>query len=237
MDNVTHAIFLAFAMFALVLGLAYSMYLINSMNSVANTLIQTTDSTRDYQTVTYDSSKISPKGSTIGSGTTKRIVGIDTVISTIYGYNQESYAVEIYDKSKNLIQIFDLTVENIIASRDTTNNEYNAYNSLYNTEGKPCYLYGAPWIGNSEYLKLRLDMFVSGQTGYINGKKIEYSNNQFAKWVKINIEDKDKAVKFTEQFIQYTYDGDTISTNGEDIETITGSRRAQNKILIIYEEI
>ncbi len=44
---------------------------------------------------------------------------------------------------------------------------------------------------------------------------------------------------FKEEFIQYTFDGETISSDdeGEEIETITGSRQAQNKILIRYKEM
>ncbi len=224
MDNVTHAIFLAFAMFALVLGLSYGIYLLGSMNSVASTLIQSTDATSDYQTVSYDSSD--------RNNPFTRTVGVDTVISTLYRYYKESFSVEIYNNKNQLVQLFDLTVENVLAGNNTLDSEWQAYNELY-SENIPSKnhvkLFGAPWIVNQEYTKQRIDMYISGQKAYINGTEVDYSGNNSLKKL---IENGDI---FEEQFIQYTYEGQTISDNsGGDIESITGSVRAKNKIIIRY---
>lgn len=221
MDNVTHAIFLAFAMFALVLGLSYGLYLLGNMNSVASTLISATDATRDYEKISYNSKA----DLDIENAKKKRIVGLDTVISTIYRYNQESYSVEIYDRDNKLMQIFDLTVEGVLNSNDTSSQEYKGFKEKYGD------LSGAPWNTNNDYIQQRIDMYVSSQKGYINNKEIDYSKIGLAskEWLGDN-------PKFSEQFIQYTYDGETISdSKGHDVESITGSRRAQNKILIIYK--
>lgn len=222
MDNVTHAIFLAFAMFALVLGLSYGIYLMGSMNSVATTLIQSNDATSDYQSVSYDSSDPDIKYT--------RLVGVDTVISTLYRYNKESFSVEIYSKNGSLHQIFDLTIENVITGESKPENpEWVAYNNLYGENGKECYLFKAPWIVGPEYTKQRIDMYVAGKKAYINGIEVDYTGENGLPGL-LN----DGKI-FEEQFIQYTYDGETISDNsGEDIESITGSSRAQNKIIIRY---
>lgn len=218
MDNVSHAMFLAFAMFALVLGLSFGIYLLGNMNSVAYTLIHSTDATSDYQTISYDSSNKENKFT--------RFVGVDTVISTLYRYYKENFSVEIYNNSKELVQVFDLTIENILAGSKDQNNpkEWDAYSELYG-DNSQCNLFRAPWIVNDEYIKQRVDMYISGSSGYINGTFVDYSINNLKKL----------GNTFEEQFIQYTYDGQTISDNlGEDIESITGNVRAQNKIIIRY---
>lgn len=231
MENVTHALFLAFAMFTLVLGLSYGIHLLSSMNLVTNTLIQTTDATADYQSVSYDSSDTTKDYS--------RIVGSDTVISTLYKYYKENFSVEIYNNENKLVQIFDLTIENKLA--DNNNNksdkEWDAYNKLYG-DGKSerfdpgtqtPYLFKAPWRVNHDAIKQRIDMYISGQKGYINETLVDYSEkNNF----KTLIENGDT---FKEQFIQYSFKGDTISSGpGEDVDTVIGSARPIKKILIRY---
>ncbi|MBP3596711.1 MAG: hypothetical protein J6J60_04855 [Clostridia bacterium] len=228
MENVTHALFLAFAMFVLALGLSYGIYLIGSMSSAADTLIQSTDATSNYQTVSYDSSD-KTKSYT-------RIVGVDTVISTLYRYYKENFSVEIYTNPANpkLHQIFDLTIENKLAGNAIQDPEWRAYNNLYNTQksGKQpelCDLFNAPWIVNQEYTKQRVDMYIAGQKAYINGVLVDYEKKGLLDLIESG------SNTFEEQFIQYTYEGQTISDNfGEDVETITGNVRAQNKIIIRY---
>lgn len=215
MDNVTRALFIAFAVMALAIGLSFGLYLTGNMNNVATKLIQAQDKTRDYESVSYDS-----------NGITNREVGIDTVISTLYKYYKESFSVEIYDKRNNLKQIFDLTTENILASGDTKDPEYIAYNLRFGkTSGVD--LFGAPWIVDNKYVKQRIDMYISGKKAYINGAEVDYTMN--------NLKALNSEV-FEEQFIQYSFDGETISdNNGEDIESITGSSRAHTKIIIRYK--
>lgn len=226
MENVTHALFLAFAMFTLVLGLSFGIYILRNMTTVSTALIKSTDHTLDYQTVSYNSSDKTQKFT--------RIVGVDTVISTLYRYYKENFSVEIYNNSKELVQVFDLTIENILAGNNTQDLEWQSYNNLYNTQknGKPpilCDLYNAPWIVNHEYTKQRVDMYIAGKKSYINGVLIDYEGDKGLPGL---IENSDT---FEEQFIQYTYDGQTISDSlGEDIESITGNARAENKIIIRY---
>lgn len=228
MENVTHALFLAFAMFALVLGLSYGIHLVGSMSSTADTLIKSTDATSDYQTVSYDSSDLNKKYT--------RIVGVDTVISTLYRYSKENFSVEIYTNSTNpkLHQVFDLTIENKLAGNNTQDPEWKAYNNLYNTQKNgtepiKCDLFNAPWIVNQEYIKQRVDMYIAGQKAYINGTLVDYEG----KGLKDLISSGNNT--FEEQFIQYTYDGETISDDfGEGVETIIGNTRAQTKIIIRY---
>lgn len=222
MDNAVQALFMAFAVIALAIGLSFSLYLIGNMSNVSKKLIQSQDATRDYQSVSYNSN----------DRTVYRKVGVDTVISTLYKYYKESFSVEIYNKNKDLVQIFDLTIENVLAGNNQQVSEWNAYNELYsenNLRDNHVNLFGSPWIGNTEYIKQRIDMYISGQTAYINGILVDYSGDNSLKELIKNGD------TFEEQFIQYAYEGQTISDNlGGDIESITGSVRAKNKIIIRY---
>lgn len=255
MDNVVQAIFLAFAMFVLVIGLSTSAYLINEMNTAAVAVIRANDKTSDYQTISFDSSGIKSRSkldtTSLDNGFRKRTVSADTVISTLYRYYKENYAVEIYDTS-GLNQLFDLTVETKINSSNSEKLQYEkeydsdgnvisinvneatpvkdalvkAYQTTYNNPSNKEYMWGAPWLGSAKDIEQRIDLYVSSKAGYIGDRYVNYKNNDFA-----SLKDK----KFSEQFIQYTFDGETYTdTNGEDVETLVGSRQELKKILIVY---
>lgn len=244
MDNVVQAIFLAFAMFVLVIGLSTSAYLINSMNTAALAVVRANDKTSDYQTISYDSSKIKSRNklnsTTSDSGFRRRTVSADTVISTLYRYYKENYAVEILEKDGTLNQLFDLSVETKINGKGTTmlsDPIEKAYMANYNDSSKPNlqYMWGAPWLGSSEDIEHRIDLYVSSKAGYIGTSYVDYSPSAklptrgFA-----SLRDK----QFSEQFIQYTFNGETFTdTNGEDVETLVESRHELKKILIIYQVI
>ena len=229
MENLSNAIFMSFTIIALIIGLSFGLYLINDLNSVADVLIKSNDSTSEYELISYDSSNIKKQGSSsLNGGTNSRMVSADIVISTLYRYFLEDFSVEIYySGSSTPAQIFDLNIEKILFPDDDSI-ESKVYNRIYGKNGI-CNLFGAPWITRTDYTKLRVDMFVSSLKGYINGTEVDYTGNGLKAHLNST---------FKEDFIQYTFDGETISSDdeGEEIETITGSRRAQNKILIRYKE-
>ena len=243
MDNVTHAIFLAFAMFALVIGLSFSVYLLNSMNSVATILIHSTDKTRNYQTVSYDSSNLLRKAklTNVDKNTAfkTRIVSVDTVTSTLYRYYNDGLTIEIYDSDGVLNQVFDLDIEQAIGGSSPLNDDIiNAYKDRYNKSNTQVYLYDAPWIGSPNLIKKRIDLYVSSKRGYIGTKLVDYesvvhtTSGTKSRGLKNLVSN---GSKFIEEFVQYAYSGDTFSEiNGDDIETITGNVKEQKKIIIKY---
>ena len=263
MDNVVQAIFLAFAMFVLVIGLSTSAYLINKMNTAALAVVRANDKTSDYQTVSYDSSKLKSRSS-LASGTTdngfkKRTVSADTVISTLYRYYKENFAVEIYDED-GFNQLFDLSVETKINSQGSVKYEKTmdqdgnvssvdiskktiledhlaeAYRANYNNINNKEYMWGAPWLGSAKDIEQRIDLYVSSKAGYIGNSFVSYKpgTGALAKRGFASMKDKN----FSEQFIQYTFNGETYTdTNGEDVETLVESQHELKKILIIYRVI
>ena len=125
MDNVSQALIIAFAVFVLVIGLSYSVYLLNGLNSVSTNLIRANDRTKDYQSVSFDSSQVASRGNLLeGKGDISayrtRTVSVDDVISTIYRYNKENFSVEIRDFNGTLNQVFDMEIEGIVSSGKKT---------------------------------------------------------------------------------------------------------------------
>ncbi len=102
-----------------------------------------------------------------------------------------------------------------------------AYNAIFGdiTNFKNYFLNGAPWLGNPELVKLRVDLFVNGKAGYINDKYLDYTNNDFYLAVQDN-------KLFKEEFINYSYTGQTLET--EDGDSLVVGANAKDKTIIIY---
>lgn len=227
MENVTRALIIAFSMLIFVVGFSYSMYLINKLTTTSNTLLESVSTTKYYD-------NIEVKGD-VGN----REVGVDTIVPTLYRYYKENYAVKIIDSDANnneLIQLFDVNIEGKIAkaaadTRNTDKELISLKNSIYNTKNNKAYLFEAPWTGSTdENTRARIDYFLNGTKGYINNTLVDYE----ATIGEGGFLGQYGTKTFEESFVEYAYEGETISTeNG--VETITGSTRENSKIIITYK--
>ena len=227
MDNAVDAIKMAFGMLVFVIAMTATIYLFNSATATTKVLLYAADKTNYYDNIEIKNEDI-----------TNRNVNIETIIPTLYRYYKENFAVQIFKKDGTLVQIFDLNIEGKVrraAGKRATlrSDEEKGLISLYGVSTKQAYLFEAPWMGNtSKDIKTRIDLYVNGKCGYINGAKVDYTTNNLKQFSSIT--------SFTEKFIQYNYKGDTISVGedeGEDgIETITGNVKPETKIVIIYKE-
>ena len=240
MENLTHALFMAFAMFVFLIALSYSMYMVRALNTTSKTLMYRIDETNKYESMELtdldDVNKDVKK---------TRTVGIDTIIPTLYRYYKESYSVKILDEAGNLMQYFDTTTEGAVMtatnSLDKTEKQ-KALISLYGaSSSNPGNLFGAPWMGNTNKdTKARIDMYVSGDAGYINNSFVDYSidygskikNSESNGYIYLNYY---KNRLFKETFVQYAYEGDTLSSEDDELQTLTGSQQISTKIIIIYQ--
>ena len=232
MENAIDAIKMGFGMIVFVIAMSAAMYLFTTASSTSQVLLYAADKTNYYDNIEVTDENV-----------TNRIVDVETIIPTLYRYFKENFAVQIYNKKGELTQVFDINIEGKVrraaATREISRTgEQRALISLYGVsdlgnpgENNP-YLFEAPWIGNtSKDIKTRIDLYVNGSCGYINGTRVSYLNNNLKKFQNNN-------AKFLEQFTEYAYKGDTISVGeGENIETITGNAKTENKIVITYREI
>lgn len=238
MEDAVHAMMMAFAVIVFVIAFTISMYMFSQITSLAETLTLYADSTLFYDNIDFES----------GKDKTTRIVNADTIIPTLYRYANEDFCVRIYanapektdSNGPELTQIFDLDLEGKVQSAiaDTTatgNNDKTqsqkanyAYKKIYNDQGKSYYLFGAPWLGNKENVKLRVDLFVKGEAGYINNTYVDYRGNAFAAAL-------DKESEFEENFVSYSWSGETMTTEEGDV-LVTGNS-PKDKIVITYKLI
>jgi len=227
MENALDAMKMAFGMLVFVIALSASMYLLNTATSTSQILLYYADETNYLDNINIDATDI----------VTKRVVNVETIIPTLYRYYKENFAVQIYNSNGDLVQIFDVNIEGKVRKAAGTTSgrrteEQKALLSLYGNTSlsrtNP-YLFEAPWIGNTNKdIKTRIDLYVKGKCAYINGTKVDYTQN--------NLLNNFANSQFEEEFIQYTYKGDTI-TSDDGTETITGSAKPEDKIVIIYREI
>ena len=113
---------------------------------------------------------------------------------------------------------------------------YNNPNGFNDGHGnnKAYYMFGVPWLGNTESLKNRVDLFINGDVGYINNELVDYRDNKFAKDVLAYKQGTGNAM-YTEQFINYSYSGETITT--DDGEVLVDGAIAKDKTIIIYRQV
>ena len=225
MENAVESIIIAFAVIVFVIALSLTTFMLSKAMTTTETLVYYSDETNYYQNIEI-AENISDTDIL-----TKRQVSIDTVINSLYRYYKENFMVRIYNKTGELVQIFDTTLEGKIysASGKISSKRTDEEKSLLLNfgRGKTANLFGAPWMGNtSKDAKSRVDLYISGQKGYINNALVNYSGKGL-KDLETNI--------FEETFIQYMYSGQTISTGeGDGIETITGNTKEKDKIIIDY---
>lgn len=168
MENLTHALYMAFAVFVFIIAFTVCLYLIDKLNITAKTLVWSLDKTAYYDSLEL-TDLISENDK--DKNNASRIVGIDTIIPSLYRYYKESFAVKILDENGNLLQYFDTTAEGKVMEAKTMTetsytkktNQQNALLSLYDAESKACFMFGAPWLGSiNKDAKTRIDMYING---------------------------------------------------------------------------
>jgi len=246
MEDAVKALYIVFAMMVLVIALSASMNLFTQAKQTADTIIFTIDESNYYDNLNASSSNI------------KRQVGIETVIPTLYRYYKENFLVRIIDENGNEIQVFDTELETAVRTAANANmtkvlndknnaigtqNEeptlqkyltYKAHRLLYNDPAKDPYMFGAPWIGSTtEDARARIDYFLYGKVGYINGTKLDYSATAVDF---LNSEEsffeKYKDATFEETFIEYEYTGQAMTS--EDGQVTLEEQDVKTKIQITY---
>lgn len=238
MEDVVQALMIAFAVLVFVIGFSVAMYMFSQVTTTAETLVFYADTTAYYDNVKIDEANTTSTDPEIREGKA-RIVNAETIIPTLYRYAEEEFCVKIYNASRELIQIFDLDLEGkiptaisdprAIESAQTQELKANyAYKQMYNDPNKKYYLFGAPWGGSKESIKTRVDFFINGDAGYINGQYVNYSDDRYNEFYKAVNERR----QFKEKFISYSWGGETMSTRDGDV-LITGSK-PKDKIVIIY---
>lgn len=222
MENITDALKMGAA--ALIFIIAFSVTMV--MFSQAR---QTTDKIVGRLNL----SEYLPKVESLGEANLTRIVGIETVIPTIYRYFQSDDDIQIkIMKDGELFQIFDTTIEDLapFSLEDATAKDKAYYDKLAKQFGDPnkkAYLFGALWSGqdNDTYYLDRINSYIYGKKSKYF-QDIDYSTREYL--MKYSNPTK---YEFEESYLEYRTDGEvSIDEYGEEIVT----RPANTKVIITY---
>lgn len=226
MENAVDALKIAFAVFVFIIALSLAMYMYTQARETADIVLQSSDIT---EFMDYTSLESVEEGATTVNGT-DRIVGLETIIPTLYRYYKENYTVLFLNSDGSPIELYQTQTNTNLWSEGYTNKYYQN-----NTDLKVCSFdvdeetsRREPWTGNNDYYKLNLDMFLSGGTFRApsgNGMDYDYSrlvgNGGFV--------EKYKDSQFRESLGEYTFN----DVNSQEVSGATNVK-GQEKRVIVY---
>ena len=206
MENAVDALKMAFAVIVFVMALSISINMFSNARETADTVLHSSDITEymQFQEAT--------------EGTESRIVGMETIVPTLYKYYKENYTVIFRDKDGKYLTIYKTQTNPDLWSDDYKKNDYYGLSDKIeicafdvDDETKR----HEPWTGSHAEYKKNIDAFLAGTNYYYpngSGDYYQYGNG-FIK----NYQDK----KFVENLGEYVYNG----TNDKD---------AKKKRVIVY---
>ena len=222
MENAVDALKIAFGVFVFTMAISITMYMFNMAKETSDVVLQSSDVTALMEYV--------ETSDMIGE---ERIVGLETIIPTLYKYFKENYTVIFLESNGKPMELYETQTDPDLWSPGYTNKYYDN-----NQDIKVCSFdvdeetrRREPWTGNTNYYKQNLDMFLSGGTFVSpsgNGMDYDYSDNNG--WGSRSFIDKFSDSQFRESLGEYTYN-DVQSTTG----TETANVKPKKKRVIVYK--
>ena len=232
MENAVDALKIAFAVFIFVIALSIAMYMFTQVKLTSVLVMQASDVT-EYM----DYTELNDMANSQTMVDNDRIVGLETIIPTLYKYYKENYTVIFRNSNGTPMDLYITQTNDKLWSSNYTNKYYNSKIDLK----KVCSFdvdeetsRHEPWTGNMNYYKQNLDMFLSGGTFVapsLNGMNYDYSKISGWSGKKGFIEQfKDK--KFRESLGEYTYN--KVNSSVGDINSGLTNVKGKKKRVIIY---
>ena len=243
MENAVEAIKMAFAVIVFVMALTVSMFMLTQVKATSDVVLYTEDELNyyDYQGAT-------------GPGAENRIVGLETIIPTLYKYYKENYTVVFREGNYNAAtgQFSNVSYMKLYETPSNVNLWTSSYATLANEkygEGTINTLRGnrqifsfdldeetlrhEAWTGSNDKIKNNLDCFLTGEVYYNPNNNEEYIDYGASKNVGVGgFIAKYGDSRFVETIGEYTYN----STQTED-STVQTSVNARKKRIIIFTRI
>ena len=236
MENAVDALKIAFAVFVFTMALSLAMYMFSEAKATGDIVLARSDVTgyMDYTEL----EDIQEGVTVIG---TDRVVGLETIIPTLYKYYKENYTVIFRDVNGQPLELYTTQTEPRLWSPGYINKYYTNDQDLkicsfdVDEESRR----REPWTGgstniNTNYYKLNLDMFLSGGTFTApsgNGMDYNYSDININGWgSKEGFADKYKDARFRESLGQYTYSEQT--TQEQQTEGLPETKQKTKRVII-----
>lgn len=151
MENAVDALKIGFAVFVFVMALSLSMYMFTQARTTADLVLHSSDITgyMQYEVAT--------------SGSENRIVGLETIVPTLYKYYKENYTVIFRNSDESFMPIYTTQTDISLWSTGYHNQYYGGTNtSICSFDVDEETRRHEPWTGNTEYYKQNLDAFLGG---------------------------------------------------------------------------
>ena len=221
MENATDALKIAFAAFVFIMALTIAITMFSQLNQVSKIVVSSSDNTKYYEyKATTDDEKT-------------RIVGLESIIPTLYKYYKENYTVLFLEANGEPMNLYKTKMEDTSLWSDY-NQELKVVGKYYknNNNNNPICSFDVeeetarhePWTGNLDDYNENLDAFLSGGTFTYKDdktKKYEYKRGFVEKYYN---------KKFKETLGEYTYN---LSTEVKDNENSLLKNR--KKRVIVYQ--
>lgn len=205
MEDAVDALKMAFSVFAFVLALAIVFAMFSQAREVSDIVLAKTDNT-------YFTDWVSP-GETNGGTITGRVVGIETIIPTLYRYYKEKLVIDIITSNNDLNnEKFDLDVERIVYRKEGSSDDaisyWKTYEDLYRNNA-------IVWLGNPNIdTQKRVSSYIAGKTSIVDGKpQNRYNDNNLKRYKdmdKLFIETFEQTKEVDEDYIYRAEDGSVI---------------------------
>lgn len=237
MENAVDALKIAFAVLVFTMALSLAMIMFTQVRETADIVLRVSDVSQYIEYIESDQY----------SGES-RVVGLETIIPTLYNYYRENYTVIFLNSDYSF-----MTLYNTQTDSDYWSDGY--YNKYYGGTDRRVCSFDAneeqsrrePWTtsgtgGNTQdyYMKLNMDYFLSGGTFTSpsgNGTDYDYSSTSIHGWSgSSSFIEKYKDSEFDEYLGWYVYNDvtESLSGSGQYVTDGTSTVQQQTKRVIVY---
>ena len=225
MENAVDALKMAFAIFVFIMALSLTIYMFTMARETSDIVLQSSD-----VTALMEYTEVSDM---IGED---RIVGLETIIPTLYKYYKENYTVIFLDTDGTPLELYETQTNVDLWSTGYTNRYYDN-----NKDVKVCSFdvdeetrRHEPWTGNTNYYKMNLDMFLSGGTFVSpSGNGMDYNYEDLVGTGGFIEKYKDK--QFRESLGEYTYNdlsGVQTGQTGDEVGEVANVKPKKKRVII-----
>ena len=229
MENAVDALKIAFALFVFIMALSITIFMFNMAKETGDIVLASSDVTAFMEYKEKDSI-----GTIVKNG--DRIVGLETIIPTLYKYYKERYTVVFMNANGTPLTIYKSKTKPDLWSTNYKNKYYDEIDKLYvcafdiEEETRR----HEPWVGSASSCKENLDKFLSGET-FIDpsgGENYNYGSSAMHDWDNKGFIERFKNTKFRESLGEYIVNEIDEATSGDT--SATANVEPKTKRVIIY---
>ena len=229
MENAVDALKIAFALFVFIMALSSTIFMYNMAKETGDIVLASSDVTAFMEYKKQD-----PAGTIVKDG--DRIVGLETIIPTLYKYYKERYTVVFMNANGTPLTIYKSKTNPDLWSTNYKNKYYDETYKLYvcafdiEEETRR----HEPWVGSASSCKENLDKFLSGET-FIDpsgGENYNYGSSAMHDWDNKGFIERFKNTKFRESLGEYIVNEIDEATSGDT--SATANVEPKTKRVIIY---